>query len=61
METDPLRRQALLLAAQRHAEAAADLLRIGWQLMFQGGVQTLLRRIDEFAPAFANDSPELHE
>lgn len=61
VETDPLRRQALLLGAQRHDEAAADLLGTGWEPMFQGGVQTLLRRVEQFPPAFVTDSAELQE
>lgn len=61
IEPDPLRRQALLLGAQRLDEAVADLRGIAWQLMFDGGVQTLLRRVEQFPEAFARDSAELQE
>ncbi len=61
IEPDPVRRQALLLGAQRLDEAAADLRGIAWQLMFDGGVQTLLRRVEQFPESFARDSAELQE
>ncbi|MBI5255987.1 MAG: AAA family ATPase, partial [Burkholderiales bacterium] len=59
-EADPVRRQALLLAAGRHEQAAQALLAAGTQLITQGGVNTVLKLCEQFPPAFADTSPELH-
>jgi len=55
-EGDLVRRQALLLAAGRPDEAAAS-LRVGsLRLMFEGGVHTVVRLAEQFAPEFASQS-----
>lgn len=60
IEADPVRRQALLLAAGQHEQAARALLEAGTALITQGGVKTVLNLIAQFPPAFAENSPELH-
>ncbi|HSW05430.1 LuxR C-terminal-related transcriptional regulator [Aquabacterium sp.] len=60
VETDPVRRQALLLAAGQPEQAARALLHAGTGLITQGGVKTVLNLIDQFPPAFAETSAELH-
>jgi LuxR family maltose regulon positive regulatory protein len=58
VESDLVRRQALLLEAQRPDEAARGLL-AGVSLLTQGGVNALLRLCEQFPPAFAATSAEL--
>ncbi|RZU02961.1 helix-turn-helix transcriptional regulator [Rivibacter subsaxonicus] len=60
VEPDPVRRQALLLAAGR-PEQAAQSLRAGGasMLITQGGIETLLGLCRQFPPEFAATSPEL--
>ncbi|HLL12183.1 MAG TPA: hypothetical protein VK570_14065, partial [Rubrivivax sp.] len=57
-EPDPLRRQSLLLAAQRPDEAARDLLAVAPELNTGGAVQTVLRLLAAYGDAFAAGSPE---
>lgn len=58
LETDPLRRQALLLAAGAHDEAALELLRIAPEMNTTGAVQTVLRMLEAFPAGFAETSAE---
>ncbi|HEX2541830.1 MAG TPA: LuxR C-terminal-related transcriptional regulator [Caldimonas sp.] len=58
LETDPLRRQGLLLAAGRSDDAARALLAVAPDMNTGGAVQTVLRLLDAFAPAFAAGSAE---
>jgi LuxR family maltose regulon positive regulatory protein len=58
-EADVVRRQALLLAAQRLDEAAASLRQGGVRLMFEGGVHTVVRLAEQFPPEFARASADL--
>ncbi|WP_298828439.1 LuxR C-terminal-related transcriptional regulator [uncultured Piscinibacter sp.] len=58
LETDPVRRQALLLSAGAPDEAARDLLAVAPDMNTGGAVQTVLRLLDAFPPAFAETSPE---
>lgn len=60
LETDALRRQGLLLAAERPERAAELLLGDGALLMNQLGAQGLLDLTQRFEPGFAEASPELH-
>ncbi len=60
VETDPVRRQSLLLAAGQYEAAARALLEAGTGLITQGGVKTVLNLCEQFPPAFAEQSPELH-
>ncbi|MBL8286344.1 MAG: transcriptional regulator [Rubrivivax sp.] len=60
-ETDPVRRQALLLAAGRPEEAAARLRERSLRLMFEGGVHTLVRLAEQFPPDFARRSADLQD
>ncbi len=60
-ETDPVRRQALLLAAGRPGEAAARLRERSLRLMFEGGVHTVVRLAEQFAPDFAQRSADLQD
>lgn len=60
LETDPLRRQSLLLAAGQPQRAAELLLGDGPVLMNQLGAQGLIDLTRRFDPAFADASPELH-
>lgn len=60
-ETDPVRRQALLLAAGRPGEAAARLRERSLRLMFEGGVHTVVRLAEQFPPDFARRSAELQD
>jgi LuxR family maltose regulon positive regulatory protein len=57
-ETDPLRRQGLLLAAQRPDDAARALLAVAPDLNTGGAATTVLRLLDAYAPAFAAGSAE---
>ena len=59
LESDPVRGQALLLAAQRPQQAAARLRRISMRLMFEGGVHTVVRLAEQFPPEFARSSADL--
>ena len=61
LESDPVRRQALLLAAQRLEEAAARLRQTSLRLMFEGGVQTVVRLSEQFPPEFARTSADLQQ
>jgi LuxR family maltose regulon positive regulatory protein len=58
-ESDPVRRQALLLAAGRHEEAAQALLQAAPLMNLGGSAPTLLRLAAAFPPAFAAASPQL--
>lgn len=60
-ESDPARRQALLLAAGRPEEAAAALRACSLRLMFEGGVHTVVRLAEQFAPEFARRSADLQD
>lgn len=60
LETDPLRRQGLLLAAGRPERAAELLLADGALLMNQLGAQGLLDLTRRFDAGFADASAELH-
>ena len=59
LENDPVRRQALLLAAQRPDEAAARLRQASLRLMFEGGVHTVVRLAEQFPAEFARGSADL--
>ncbi|MBL8347076.1 MAG: hypothetical protein JNN03_16675, partial [Rubrivivax sp.] len=62
VEPDPTRRVTLLLLrAQRHEAAAAEMPAIGWQLLFQGGIPTLLRLCEQFPTAVAEGSAEVQQ
>jgi LuxR family maltose regulon positive regulatory protein len=58
VEPDLVRRQALLLQANRTDEAARGLLG-SFGLLTQGGVHALLRLCDQFPPGYAATSAEL--
>jgi LuxR family maltose regulon positive regulatory protein len=58
-EPDAVRRLALLLRAGRHDAAAVQLRALGWELLFQGGVPTLLRLVEQFPAAAAEGSAEV--
>ena len=58
LETDPLRRQGLLLAARRPDEAARALLAVAPELNTGGAAPAVLRMLQAYAPAFAAGSPE---
>src|SRR6185295_6602687 len=60
VETDPVRRQGLLLAAGRPELAAAALLRVGETIITRGGIKTLFSLLEQFPAGFAETSPELH-
>lgn len=60
LETDAVRRQGLLLAADRPQRAAELLLGDGALLMNHLGAQGLLDLTRRFDPGFADASPELH-
>ena len=59
IETDPVRRQALLLAADDRDEAARALLEDAPKLNTSGGVETVLRLVEAFPTAFTMDCAEL--
>ncbi|HEV8315064.1 MAG TPA: AAA family ATPase, partial [Burkholderiaceae bacterium] len=59
VETDPVRRQGLLLAAQQPEQAAQALRAVGRHLITQGGVATVLNLYAQFPAAFAEASAEL--
>ncbi len=61
VEPDPVRRVSVLLRAQRHQAAAAAMPAIGWQLLFQGGIPTLLRLCDQFPAPMAEASAEVQQ
>jgi len=58
LETDPVRRQALLLAADAPDEAVRALLAVAPEMNIGGAVQTVLRLLGAYAPAFAEGSAE---
>lgn len=58
-ESDPVRRQALLLDAGRLEDAAQALLQAAPMMNLGGSAPTLLRLAAAFPPAFAAASPEL--
>ncbi|MFO1327516.1 MAG: LuxR C-terminal-related transcriptional regulator [Rubrivivax sp.] len=58
LEPDPVARQSLLLAAQRPDEAARELLAVAPEMNTGGAVQTVLRLLDAYPRAFAEDSAE---
>ncbi len=60
-ESDPARRQALLLAAGRPEEAAARLRERSLRMMFEGGVHTVVRLVEQFPPEFARRSADLQD
>ena len=60
VETDPVRRHGLLLAAGNPEAAARALLAVSETIVTRGGIKTLFTLIDTFPPGFAEDSPELH-
>lgn len=57
-EGDLVRRQALLLAAGRPDEAAANLRAGSLRVMFEGGVHTIVRLAEQFPPEFARRSAD---
>ncbi|MEW6704004.1 MAG: LuxR C-terminal-related transcriptional regulator [Pseudomonadota bacterium] len=59
VETDPVRKQQLLLAAGRLEEAARALVDAGIGLLTQGAVSTIVRLYEQYPPAFAQASAEL--
>lgn len=59
LEGDPLRRQAMLLAASSFEEAARALLHDGTELNISGAVPTTMRLVDAFPPDFLAGSAEL--
>ena len=59
LESDPVRRQSLLLAAQRPPEAAAQLRQASLRLMFEGGVHTVVRLAEQFPAEFMRSSADL--
>lgn len=59
IEPDPVRRQALFLAAERPDDAARALQASAAPLITEGGVKTLLRLIEGFPAAFAETSAAL--
>lgn len=61
LETDPVRRQGLLLAAQRLDEAAARLRESSVRLMFEGGVHTVARLAEQFPPEYARTSADVQD
>ncbi len=61
VETDPLRRQSLLLAAGAHEQAAVALLEVSTRIAPQrGGVETLRQLCQQLPPDMAASSAELH-
>jgi len=60
-EADPARRQALLLAAGRPEEAATRLRERSLRMMFEGGVHTVVRLVEQFPPEFARRSADLQD
>jgi LuxR family maltose regulon positive regulatory protein len=58
LEPDPLRKQALLLAARRPDHAARALLAAAPALNLTGASATVLRMLDAYAPTFAAHSAE---
>lgn len=61
LENDLMRRQALLLAAQRLDEAAASLRQGSLRMMFEGGVYTVVRLAEQFPPEFARTSADVQD
>lgn len=60
-EPDPVRRQALLLAAGRPEEAATRLRAASLRLLFEGGVHTVVRLAEQFPPEFTRSSADLQD
>jgi LuxR family transcriptional regulator, maltose regulon positive regulatory protein len=60
-ESDLVHRQALLLAAGRADEAAALLRASSLRALFEGGVHTVVRLVEQFAPDFARGSADLQD
>jgi LuxR family maltose regulon positive regulatory protein len=60
-ESDPARRQALLLAASQPEAAAARLRERSLRLMFEGGVHGVVRLVEQFPPEFARRSADLQD
>jgi LuxR family maltose regulon positive regulatory protein len=58
LETDPLRRHALLLAANQPEQAAQALLGFAPDMNIGGAVQTVLRLLAAYPPGFAAGSAE---
>ena len=58
IETDPVRRQSLLLAAGRPEQAARALLEAAAPLTTRNALSTLLSLCDQFEPGFAEQSAE---
>jgi len=59
LERDPLRRQALLLAAGQPEQAAQALLEAWPQMLIEGVGRTVLSLCAQFPPGFVERSPEL--
>ncbi len=59
LEGDPLRKQAMLLAASCFEEAARALLADGTELNISGAAPTTLRLVDAFPPEFIAGNAEL--
>src|SRR5437899_1426736 len=59
VETDPVRLQGLLLAAQQPEQAAQALQTAGKSIITQGGVRTVLGLCGQFPVAFMETSAEL--
>lgn len=60
-EADLVHRQALLLAAGRAEEAAAWLRASSLRALFEGGVHTVVRLVEQFPPDFARRSADLQD
>jgi LuxR family maltose regulon positive regulatory protein len=60
-ESDLVHRQALLLAAGRPDDAAAWLRASSQRALFEGGVHTVVRLVEQFAPEFARGSADLQD
>lgn len=60
-EDDLVLRQALLLAADRPDEAAARLRASSLRALFEGGVHTVVRLVEQFPPAYARQSADLQD
>ena len=58
VEADPVRRQGLLLAAERPAQAARVLCENGRRLITHGGLQTVLHLCEQFPADFAEGNAD---
>jgi LuxR family maltose regulon positive regulatory protein len=58
-EADALRRQALWLRAGCHEQAAGELRRLAWPLLFEGAASSVLHLCEAFPSSFSESSAEL--